>query len=161
MAWPERDTITEREDAASDKPRRAAALRRLVALGLLEEETAGALRLHRLLAVFVRQVAMDPAAQVAVEATVLNRAGELNAVGYAAPLLPLQRHLRAVTAAARGRADEPAAALCNQLGYHLRLAGDLTGAQPYLEQAPAICRRVLGENHPTTVIIRGNLRAIT
>ena len=43
------------------------ALERLIALGLLETEAAGAVLLHRLLGMFVRKVARDGAAQAAAE----------------------------------------------------------------------------------------------
>ncbi|NIO76338.1 MAG: tetratricopeptide repeat protein, partial [Armatimonadetes bacterium] len=96
---------------------------RLVELGLLEEEADGALRLHRLLAAFVRGVAADDEAQAAVEEALFDEAAQLNRAGYPAPLLAWQSHLRAVTDAARQREDERGASLCNELGYHLRSVG--------------------------------------
>ena len=136
------------------------ALRRLVELGLLEEEAAGALRLHRLLAAFVRARGDDAEAQGAVEAALLQEAHRLNAAGYAAPLLPLQRHLRAVTDAAMAREDAAAARLCNQLGYHLYLGADYGAARPLYERALAINERALGPDHPHTATSLNNLAAL-
>ncbi len=136
------------------------ALLRLVELGLLEEQAAGALQLHRLLAAFVRQVAPDATAQEAVEQALLEEAGRRNAQGYAALLLPLQRHLRAVTDAARSREDNRAAALCSVLGHHLYLGADYAGAWPYYERALAIRETVLGPAHPDTAASLNNLGSL-
>ncbi|HYP38756.1 MAG TPA: tetratricopeptide repeat protein, partial [Chloroflexia bacterium] len=145
------------------------ALGRLVGLGLLETEAEGALRLHRLLAMFVRDVAAgsnsktEPGtdanveAQTDVESVLLKVAGEINNSGYPAPLLVLQPHLRAVTEAAKGREDEMAAHLCNELGYHLRMAGDYQAALPYFERALAITEKASGPDHPDTAISLNNL----
>jgi hypothetical protein len=81
------------------------ALRRLLDLGLLEPEGAGAVRLHRLLAAFVRAITHDPAAQTAVEDVLLAAAELLISAGYLGPVLALYPHLRAVTEAGQGRAD--------------------------------------------------------
>ena len=40
--------------------------------------------------------------------------------------------------------------MCNGLGYHLNAIGDLSAARPYYEQALAIRRQVLGDQHPDT-----------
>ncbi len=122
------------------------ALHRLLELGLLEQEAPTApiaapqsplpnrqspVRLHRLLAAFVLESAQD-AAQTAVEQTMRNIASDLNTKGIPAPLPALQPHLRHVTDVAQQRADEPAARLCNELGFHLHMIGDYAGAQWYM-----------------------------
>ncbi len=135
----------------------ARGLNRLVGLGLLQKQAEGALVLHRLLAAFVQGLAADEGAQTAVEETLYVEANRLNEAGYPAPLLAWQSHLRAVTDAARARQDERGAGLCNQLGYHLRMIGDYTGARPYYERALAIREKVLGPDHPATAGSLNNL----
>jgi len=131
------------------------ALTRLLNLGLLEREDR-AVRLHRLIAAFVRSAADDAEAQAAVEQTILETASQLNHAGDPRPLLALQTHLRAVVDAAHGRTDEQAA-LCNELGYHLHMIGNYAGARPYYERALAIYEQVLGEQHPDTATTLNNL----
>ena len=109
----------------------AQGLLRLHALGLLEVIDAGALRLHRLLAAFVQGVSDDAAAQTAVEEAVLTEAERLNHAGDPRPLLAWQPHLRAITDGTQDRGDARAGALCNELGYHLRMIGDYAGTRPY------------------------------
>lgn len=133
------------------------ALHRLVELGLLESEADGALRLHRLLAHFVQTASADGDAQPDVEQTVYNEANRVNKAGYPSILLAWQPHLRFVTDQACERQAARAAALCNELGYHLNAIGDLSAARPYYEQALAICMARLGPEHPTTKIVRINL----
>ena len=137
------------------------ALTRLTELGLLETEAEGALKLHRLLAVFVRAQDDAPSgiseAQQAVEQAVLEEANRLNNAGYPAPLLAWQTHLRHVTDSARTREDETAAGLCNELGFHLQMIADYAGARPYYEQALDINRKVLGAEHPDTASSLNNL----
>jgi hypothetical protein len=58
------------------------ALARLVALGLVEEEAEGALRMHRLLTEFVRALLGAAAAQASVEDTLLAKAERLVGAGY-------------------------------------------------------------------------------
>ncbi len=131
-------------------------LRRLGELGLLETEAEGALRLHRLLAAFVRDAAPDVRTQVAVEETLLEQVTALNVEGYPARLLQLQPHLRAVTERAIDRADECAAALCAQLGCHLRMVGAYQQARPFYERALAIDEAAHGPDHPTTATSLNN-----
>jgi tetratricopeptide (TPR) repeat protein len=139
----------------------ARGLNRLVGLGLLEKEAEGALRLHRLLAAFVRGVAADAEAQGAVEEILLTElSGRLDQAGYVGQLLTLQLHLRAVTVAAMEREDARAASLCNRLGYYLNQIGDLAMARPYLERALRIREQVLGAEHPDTATSLNNLGSL-
>jgi Flp pilus assembly protein TadD len=48
----------------------------------------------------------------------------------------------------------------NNLGGLLQAIGDLAGARPYYEQALAILEQVYPANHPTLLIVRGNLEAL-
>jgi tetratricopeptide (TPR) repeat protein len=159
--------------------RAADAVARAIALGLLERvehEAGGALRLHRLVAVFLQTVVADSASQAAVEEVVLETARRLNRGGSPGPLLSLQPHLRRVTEVALRRAEghpphapvaadagpsptrgaqedrARAASLGNALGYHLWLGGDYAGARPYYERALATRERALGPDHPDTAV---------
>jgi tetratricopeptide (TPR) repeat protein len=133
------------------------ALGRLLALGLLEPDAAGAVRLHRLLAVFVRAIARDATAQIVVEDVLLAEAGRLTRAGYPGPLLALHPHLRAVTEAAQPREDGRTAGLNMALGRALLLLGDYIGAQPAVERALALSERGLGPDHPKVATSLNNL----
>ncbi len=134
------------------------ALVRLIELGLLEAEAEETVTLHRLLAVFAREVAVEAEAQAAVEKAILQElSNRLDQAGYLEPLLGLQPHLRAVTDAAKAREDEPAADLCIWLGYYLKQIGDYAGARPYYERALAIREAGLGPQHPDTASSLNNL----
>jgi tetratricopeptide (TPR) repeat protein len=123
------------------------AIRRLLDLGLLESDAADAVRLHRLLAVFVRAIARDGAAQSAVEDALLAAAERIHNAGYPGPLLALHPHLQAVTEAARLREDAQAARLETMLGHSLRLLSDYAGAQPVYERALALYEQLFGPDH--------------
>lgn len=99
------------------------ALGRIVELGMLEEEEAETLRMHRLVAAFVRDVVAGEEARAAVEAALVDAVSPLIDEGYPAPLLDLLPHLRAVTDAARGREDWQTAILCDELGRCLWMVG--------------------------------------
>ncbi len=133
------------------------ALTRLIDLGLLETDDADALRLHRLLVAFVRAIASDPAAQAAVEATMLRVADTLNKTRNPRPLLALELHLRFITDAAQQREDERTAGLYNALGDHLQMLGAYPEAQGYFQGALEIQQRVLGMEHPDTAWSLHNL----
>ena len=133
------------------------ALVRLIELGLLERAEDGALRLDRLLVVFVQAAAQDAEAQAAVEQGICWEANRLNKAGLPASFLALQGHLRFVTDRAMRRDDQWAARLCNALGHYLRMIGEYRGARLYLEQALVIKRKVLGEEHPDTALGLNNL----
>ena len=133
------------------------ALRRLIDLGLIEEALESALRLHRLLAAFVRTVTNDAEAQTMVEDVMLVEIDRLNDAGLPAPLLALQPHFHAITNTALRRMDRRAALLCNELGYHLKMAGDYVGARHYYQHALAIYEEVQGAQHPDTATSLNNL----
>ena len=126
------------------------ALERLVALGLLEPQKDATFRLHRLLAAFVRMRIglMQEEAQTAVEQATLEVVKGLNKAGFPSPILTLQPHLRLLTNVAMQRQDAIAAALCTELGTHLKMIGVYVEAQFYTEQALTIRQQSLGLDHP-------------
>jgi tetratricopeptide (TPR) repeat protein len=150
-------TLSQEADNPDATLAREDALQRLYELGLLEPAASSAVRLHRLLAAFVRLAHSDPDAQTAVEQTMLAIANRLNNAGDPRPLLALEVHLRAVTDAAQRRKDTQAALLCITLGFHLRTVGQYAEARPYYERALAIHEQVLGPEHPNTATSLNNL----
>ncbi len=135
-------------------------LRRLAELGLVGPQEDGSHVMHRLLAAFVLALPGIAGTQTAVEDALNREAGRLNKTGFPVHLLSWQGHLRHIADQALQRGDLQAAWLCNQLGYHLKQAGDLPAARPYLEQALAIRRQALGETHPDTATSLNNLGAL-
>ncbi len=137
------------------------AVNRLLALGLLERSGV-ALRLHRLIGRFVvEEVArrdtevaegegLMATVRAAVEVAVIQALSQANKSGDPRSLRGVEIHLRHVVDQAIGREDAEAALLNNELGYYLRMSGDLAGARPYYERALAIRERVLGPEHPDT-----------
>ena len=132
-------------------------LLRLMALGLLDTETTGALVLHRLLHAFVGDVADDPEAQGAVEDALISAAYQRNMTGYPTAMQPIAAHLRYATDRTAGRDDERAATLCSHLAYHLEKVGDYAAARPLCERALAITEQALGPRHPDTATSLNNL----
>jgi tetratricopeptide (TPR) repeat protein len=138
---------------------RADGLRRLEAVGLVEEGE-GWLRLHRLLAHFLRQEHLDLDAQSAV-ARALIRCGKDAEEGHltGATLGAAIPHMVDFAGAAtEGIADQQRAAeLFAAAGLALRFAGDLRAAKPWYERAQAVRERVLGPDHPDTATGLNNL----
>ncbi len=132
-------------------------LKRLVALGLIEEDADGALVLHRLLAGFVQNVTKETEARDTVERVIEDEAWRINGAGYPAPLLAWQAHLRFVTEMAEKRGDDRAASLCASVSFHLQVIGDYRGAKFFSERALAIHEKVLGSEHPSTAQSLNNL----
>jgi hypothetical protein len=136
------------------------ALWRLLELGLLEPEATGTVRLHRLLAVFVRTIAPDTMAETVVEDTLLGAAEPLLAADYPGPLLALLPHLRAVTESMQPRAEARTAHLNSMLGNALHLLGDYAGAQPAYQRAMALWERALGPEHPGVAVSLNDLAVL-
>ncbi|MGD9247554.1 MAG: tetratricopeptide repeat protein, partial [Desulfobacteraceae bacterium] len=134
-------------------------LTRILDLGLLESEEENSLVLHRLLAVYVQNTAIDIDAEAEsdVEQALLDEANRINNSGLPAGLIAWQPHLRFVTDQAKEKEDETGAGLCNTLGFHLRSIGDYPAARPYYEKALEINKKVLGEEHPDTARSLNNL----
>ncbi len=133
---------------------------RLLGLGLVEEDEAGDVRMHRLVSSFVRQTRPIEAALQADEQAVSDKAYEANESGYPSRMQPLLAHLKYLTDRALKREDERSAALAINLGYYLRMIADYAGARPYYEQALAIRRKVQGEEHPKTANCLNNLGGV-
>jgi tetratricopeptide (TPR) repeat protein len=135
-----------------DQRRRADGLRRLGAVGLVEEGE-GWLRLHRLVVHFVRQQALDPTARAAV-ARALIAFGEdayrrrLTASTLAA-VIP---HLVDVARMAGEGSDDERLAfeLYTAAALALGSAGDLKAARSWAERAAYLAYRVLDPDHPDT-----------
>ncbi|HXM55068.1 MAG TPA: tetratricopeptide repeat protein [Candidatus Dormibacteraeota bacterium] len=142
------------EDA--DPLLRAEGLRRLAAVGLVEEGD-GWLRLHRLLVHFARRRSLDPDARPAVDRALVE-CGDTAARGQlmGSALASIIPHL--VELASRETDDElRLAELANAAGLALRFGGDLHAARPWLESAVAIRSRALGPDRPATARSLGNL----
>lgn len=125
-----------------DPLRRTDGLRRLGTVGLVEEGT-GWLRLHRLLAHFVRQENPDSGAQEAVDKALIEcgrATTEANLTG--ASLWSVIPHV--VDVAGRDTIDSPRlATLCDAAGLMLQYAADLPSGTYWLERALQIRERVL------------------
>jgi tetratricopeptide (TPR) repeat protein len=118
--------------------RAAAALDRLLDLGLIEVVARERLRMHRLLRLFIQEQLVDPQAQAAVEEALLVFAAPVNAASELAPLVSIQSHVRCIVDAALDREDARAADLCEALGHHLWLRSDAESARRYVERSLAI-----------------------
>ena len=142
--------------------RRADGLRRLGAVGLVEEGE-GWLRLHRLLVHFVRQEGLDPTAQSAV-AQAFIRCGKDAVRGHLTgpALAAVIPHLvDAAEVASEGTCNERTAAeLCSAAGHALHVANDLRAARPWKERAVAIREQVLGPDHPDTATSLNHLAVL-
>ncbi|MBV7340223.1 tetratricopeptide repeat protein [Chloroflexi bacterium TSY] len=106
-------------DEPNDAHKADGAFARLIELGIIEREENDTLRMHRLVARFVRPM----------------------------PLLAWQLHLRSVADIAQVREDEESARLCHELGKHLWQIGDFEGALPYTKKALNIRKTLFGKNH--------------
>jgi tetratricopeptide (TPR) repeat protein len=134
------------------------ALARLAGLGLIERLPDGALRLHRLLAAYVRDRAPDPAAdQTAVEEALADEANAANQAGYPLAGLPYLEHLRHAAQLAAPRRDRRASTLFNNLAGMLYSQGDLAAAQPLYERALQLNEGLYGPDHPDVALALNNL----
>jgi tetratricopeptide (TPR) repeat protein len=124
-------------------------LHRLTELGLVDTRPAG-VRLHRLVAAFVRAQPGTDQAQAAVEQALTDAFEKYDEGGDLVAASALETHLRTVSDAALLRVDPSTLRLCNLLGNYLRLCGDYAGAVSYLERALRIHETLEGEGHPST-----------
>jgi len=134
------------------------ALRQLYALSLLTEENDGAARLHRLLAVFLRDD--DPPSandRHAVERALNDEAHTAADTGDVQCGLRYVPHLRHAIVAAAAHRDDDLAALLNNLATLLKDQGDYGAARPLYEQTLAIVEQALGPEHPGTAASLNNL----
>ena len=136
----------------------ADALQRLSDLGLGQAESDGALVLHRLLAVFVRNTSDDLSeALAAVELSVEAEADKLIKAGYPAPLQAWQVHLRAVAGAAGEAGGERGGGLLLKLGEFLWMIAAFDEARAAFERALAIYEAIHGAEHPNVATAVNNL----
>ena len=135
-------------------------LTRMENLGLIENNEAGDIWMHRLVASYVQDTRRNEKALEAVEVAVEEAAKIVNNSGYSSRMLPQLAHLRVLTDQALRRRDKIAADLANSLGNYLQMVADYAGARPYYEQALAIRRKVLGEEHPDTATSLDNLGSL-
>lgn len=119
-------------------------LRRLIALGLVDEEPGGALILHRLLAAFVVQIGGDERAAGAVEEQLISHVeprgwdfAALRAAGR-----PVEVHLRHVAEHALQRDDRNAARLGELLGDYLQVIYAHAEALQWYERVLPLKRRL-------------------
>ena len=140
----------------------ADALYRLESLGLVTRDADGSVRLHRLLAEFVRGHADDQYkdfAAVADAVTYVTRS--INQSGL--PNLmrpPLLEHVRYLAGRAEAEDIKRAGHLFNELGLHLKNVADLTGARAAYERVLRIDKVIFGPNHPNVVTDAGNLGGV-
>jgi len=148
---------TDDEDIAAQ---RADALRRLIALGLLEVAEDGALRVHRLISAFTKAAITGEEAQGAVEQILTNVGNNLVNEGFPTHLLPFIAHLRHVMTIADRRGDAPAASLANALGRAEEALTNYAAARPLYERALSLREQALGPSHPDTASSLNNLAGL-
>ncbi|MEM7133165.1 MAG: FxSxx-COOH system tetratricopeptide repeat protein [Chloroflexota bacterium] len=136
-------------DDPNDAYKADGAFARLIELGLVEREASDTLRMHRLVARFVRDVAKEQveATQKAVEKVVFEETASVNREVRPMPLLAWQLHLRSVADIAQVREDEESARLCYELGKHLWQIGDYEGALGHMEKSLSIREQLFGKEH--------------
>ncbi len=131
---------------------------RLLNMGLVEDNTKGDLRMHRLVAWFVRDSLPIKAALLArVDQAILPAAAKANKSGNLANMWPLLPHLKLLTDQALKGDHELAARLANELAFYLEAIADHPGARSYYQKALAFNERTLGEAHPDTTVSLNNL----
>jgi len=135
-------------------------LTRLGELGLIDVTPQG-VSLHRLVRAFVQQAQQGAvSARNSVEAALGLAAYEANETGLPANLLPWQTHLRFVADTAEKQGSEHAGTLLSNLGFHLNMIVDLTGARQAYERALQIAETAYGPDHPTVAIRVNNLGVV-
>lgn len=152
-----KDTLQLHDNRQQTIRRLSRAITHLINLGLLETAAESRVRMHPLVAAFVRRMAADPEAKTAVEQTMYELAERLNNEGYPGTLLALQPHLRAITDAATRRQDILAVGLCTVFGTHLKMIGDYATARAYYEQALIIMGNVEDDSPQNIAAIMSNL----
>jgi tetratricopeptide (TPR) repeat protein len=141
----------------TDKDALGEGLNQLLGLCLVDENRAGDLRMHRLVARFIRDVLPDADSLARVENAVFSAAVAANQSGNPARMQPIIVHLKQFTDNLLKKNTRQAARLANELGYYLEVIGDYAVARLYFKQAVLINRNVLGEQHPDTTVSYNNL----
>lgn len=111
------------------------AIHRLLELGLFEKEDEEIVRLHRLIALFARDLGADSDARSIVQITLLDNLEHWNAAGYGVFLAPIQPHLLFVLEEAINQQEEISIHFSYHLGWYFYLNGDFRNALKYTKQA--------------------------
>jgi tetratricopeptide (TPR) repeat protein len=148
---------TDNEDVARQ---RSDALRRLVALGLLEVVEHGTLRIHRLIAAFVREAAGDDTALDAVRHVMIQEARNRNAKKNPAGFVPILPHLLALIPTAQQPENLRTAGLRNELGRYLWMRGEYEQAKTNFERSLHAREHTLGRDYPETARSLNNLALV-
>lgn len=128
----------------------SATIQRLKNLGLITEEQDKDLRMHRLLATFVRKqarkdTARETEARNLVEQSLAEKIGQLNQQGAIAPHRNFQPHLRHTAEEATQHNDKHAAALCREAGIYFYLLEEYETAHTYAAHALKIDEQAAAE----------------
>jgi tetratricopeptide (TPR) repeat protein len=140
------------------------ALARLRDLGLIAEEPAGRILLHRLLREFARlhpppDTQADQAAE-AIAVSLFQFASKENRSGLPKSLTTELPHLRQAAAAAEQRGSPFAGELYNELGYHANMVAAYAEAKVHYQRALEIDQAALGPDHPNVAIRVNNLGGV-
>lgn len=132
--------------SSTEQMRFQTAVQRMLDTGLLLPVDAGAavVRLHRLVAAFLRRLADAREAQVAAETALLVHVRRLNDACDVPALLRLQGHLQVVTQIALLRADALAATLAFELSRHLAQIEQFDAALSYNQRSLELRQRLFG-----------------
>lgn len=123
------------------------ALRRLLELGFIETDAdENTVRLHRLLAAFVKDYTIDSTAQPDVEHVLLETAKRLNASQHAVQMRMLEPHIRAAIGQ-QTRDNEVIGRLATEFGTYWLLVSAYDQAQDYFEKSLAIYNRTANPPH--------------
>jgi tetratricopeptide (TPR) repeat protein len=146
----------------NDAVRAEDAFARLIELGLIQVEGEKGMRIHRLVATFVRETVPEEATrgQRTIEEMIYANLKRTNYEGAPLALLPGEVHMAHVIEETAQHDAAWGATLSAELGWHLWLNGDYTGARTYFENALEIRRRVLGEEDVETARSYNNLGAL-
>lgn len=119
---------------------------RLLELGLIEEGYEQTYHMHRLIAAFVQNEAVEDIEFIheKIEQVVFEEATRINQSGYPVPLLAYHLHLRSIVDLASVREDERGAKLSQEMGEHLIQTGNQDEALTYFLKAKVIWEK-LGE----------------
>ena len=141
-----------RDEGASFSRTGERAVRRLVDLGLLEPAESNAVRMHRLVAAFVKRELARDEDETAVQETLVRTARrQERAVAMSPDGRALQAHLRFVADGAVQHTGAQSAELCSVLGVHLRAQGDYLQASVFLDRALQIRQTRLSPDHPEII----------
>jgi tetratricopeptide (TPR) repeat protein len=130
----------------------------LVSLGLLElDEREIGPTIHPLLAEYARSLEGSREVLETLVAALTNSACVANRTDLPTIFTPLRLHVKWVAEKAERAELSAAGTLWNELGYHLIMIAEYTGAQAAFEQALAISEKTVGSQHAWTAIAINNL----